>query len=122
MLVPGSNLLNMAFSAIARQSFQYVAQSTDALNSIGLNAPTYAAPVSTTGSVQAIPKRLYELYGLDLQKTYFNFFLEQTVIDVGRDVSGDQFIFQGNKYQCLSITPWFGIDGWVEVLTILLPS
>ena len=122
MLIPGNNILNMAFNAIAKSSFQYVAFQSNALNDIGYKVPVYAAPVTVTGSAQPMPRRLYEQYGLDLQKTYWNFFIEQSVMDIERDVSSDQFILQGAIYQCISAVPWYGIDGWLEVLTVLVPS
>ena len=118
---PGSNILNQAMRLITKQSFEYIAFSGNTKNSIGMLVPSYASPVNVMGSVQPMPKRVYQQLGLDLNKSYWNFFISQSVVDVNRDVSSDQFIFNGTTYQCLSLTPWYGIDGWVEVLTVVVP-
>lgn len=118
MSVPGSNLLNKALSVISRQSFQYLAFASRTPNAIGQDVTTYATPVTASGSVQPVPRSLFYNLGLDLQKNYFNFFLAKNVIDIARDVSGDQFVFNGRLFQCLSKTDWYMIDGWDQVLTV----
>ena len=122
MSYPGSNILNQAMRVISRQNFTYYPFAERTVNSVGVFQPTYGQPVPAQGSAQPVPKRLYEQMGLDLTKTYFNFYVPQSVIDINRDVSSDYFVFQGNTYTCESITPWFGIDGWVQVLAILVPT
>ena len=59
------NLLNMALSAVGQQSFQYYANISRTLQPNGQYLPGYAAPVAMTGSVQPVPKTLYEMYGLE---------------------------------------------------------
>lgn len=122
--VPGSNLLNQALGIIGRQSFLYFAQlsrTTDVAGTdIGQYVSTYATAVHASGSVQPMSRALYQQYGLDLQKTYFNFYVSADIIDVTRNVSGDQFKFNGRTFQCESIMPWFGIDGWNQVIAVLL--
>lgn len=122
MSYPGSNILQQALRVIAQDSFSYSAYVSRETNSIGLDVVTYADPVPAKGSVQAVPRKLYEQLGLNLQRTYFNFFLPQSIVDVNRDVSSDYFTWNGNIYTCESITPWYWIDGWVEVLTIFTPT
>lgn len=117
-MIPGSNILNTALSVIAKSPFNYYAFSTKTVQSNGQYLNNYAAPQALLGSVQPVPRSLYQEYGLDFDKFYQKFFVSQDVIDVSRDVSGDLIQFQGNMYQCQSVTPWYGIDGWVEVLTI----
>lgn len=116
--IPGSNLLNMAFRIIAKQIITYYEAVDRSLNNIGQNVTLYAPPVAIPGSFQPVPRKLYEAYGLDLQKNYFTFYTSNNLIDVGRDVSGDQITFQGLRYQCESNNEWFGLDGWVGVLCV----
>ncbi len=118
MLVPGSNLLGMALRVIARQSFDYYAFIARVKNSAGLFVPDYASPVTLTGSVQPVPRVLYQNLGLDLQRNYLTFYVEKDILDLRRDVSGDKFVFAGLTYQCESITNWFPMDGWVPVLAV----
>lgn len=122
MAVPGSNLLSRAFKLISRQEITYYSFLSRSANAIGLLNATYDDPVTLYGSVQPVARRLYEQYGLDLQKNYFTIFVEQNTIDVRRDVSGDYAIFDGMKLQCESITAWYSLDGWVQILSVQVQS
>lgn len=121
-MIPGSNLLNQAFALIAQQAVQYYKNTGRAANSIGMQVPAFAAAISVSGSFQPVPRNKYEMLGLDFQKTYFNFYVSRSVLDLQRDVSGDQLTFQGQRFQCVSKTPWYGIDGWDAVLCVEIPN
>ena len=122
MLVPGGNLLNSALSVIGKQTFQYRRFSGRSTNAIGLDVSTYDPPVTLQGSVQPVPRTLYQANGLDFQCNYINVYVSRAILDIARDVAGDQIIFQGNTYQCVSRTPWAGIDGWDAVLAVQVPN
>lgn len=117
-MIPGSNLLNKALSVIGRQCFQYYKYRSREEESQGLDVATYFSPVALTGSVQPVPRTLYEQQGLDMQQTYYNFFVEANILDVERGVSGDQFFFNGHTFQAISATPWYSVDGWMQVLAV----
>jgi hypothetical protein len=117
-MIPGGNILGMALRAIKRQSFKYYAFNGRELNDTGLYVASYKAPVVVSGSVQPVPRNLYQVNGLDFQKNYWNFFLERAVLDVARDVSGDQMEIYDIRFQCLSRTPWASVDGWDQVLCV----
>lgn len=116
--VPGSNILAQALTVIAKQTVSYYAFVSRAPNANYLDVTTYADPVPLQGSWQPVKRELYERLGLDLQKNYSRFYVSANVIDVTRDVSGDQIHFQGRVWQCESVNPWYGVDGWVGVLVI----
>lgn len=119
MLIPGANVLKMAFKVISKVSVQYKQVTGRTINDLGNWVPAYTT-ITVTGSLQPIPKSFYQQMGWDLQKSYFTLYIPNNVIDVGRDTSGDQFIFQGNLYQCLSENDWFPLDGWTGVVSILV--
>lgn len=121
-MIPGSNLLKQAFSLIAQQTFDYYEFVSRTPNAVGQDVTTYAAPVAVLGSVQPVPRNLFQQNGLDFQRNYVNVYLQQGVIDVDRDVSGDQIVFQSNRYQVMSKTPWFGIDGWDAMLCVQIDT
>lgn len=121
MRVPGSNILRAAFKAIAQQGFQYYAFDYRTPNAIGLDVAYYQPPINKTGSVQPVARVLYAQMGLDLQKNYYNVFLPNDVLDIARDVSGDQIQYQNLRLQCISKTAWFGVDGWDQVLCVEVP-
>lgn len=119
MVIPGANVLKMAFRVIAKVSVSYKQVTGRTLNSLGKWEPQYNT-ITLKGSLQPIPKSFYQQMGLDLQKSYFTLYVPSNVIDVGRDTSGDQFIFQGNLYQCMSENDWFPLDGWTGVVSELV--
>lgn len=121
MSTPGSNLLIQAAQLIAQQNITYLAYISRAINSLGLWVNTYASPVCIRGSLQPVPRALMQILGLDMNKAYVNIFVPQAVIDIARDVSSDQFQYMGTTYQALSITPWVNIDGWNQVLAVVVP-
>lgn len=118
MTVPGSNLLRQALSVIASQCFQYFAFTGRTTNDIGQDVAQYATPTTLRGSVQPVPRSMYQTYGLDFQQNYLNVYVSRSLLDIARDVSGDQIAFQGKRYQCVSKTPWYGIDGWDAILCV----
>jgi hypothetical protein len=119
--VPGGNIFNQAMSVLGRQCFQYFAFASRTTNDIGQDVATYAPAQVLTGSAQPVPRSLYQAYGLDLDRYYVTFYISKSVLDVARDVSGDQIGFSGKRFQCLSKTDWFPQDGWVAVLAVQIP-
>lgn len=117
-MIPGSNLLNMALSIIAKQAITYYQNTGRTLNSIGQDIALYASPKILVGSFQPVPRNLYEAYGLDFQKDYFTFYTSNNILDVERDVSGDQIAFNGWRFQCESNNDWYPLDGWKGVLCV----
>lgn len=122
MRVPGSNLLNMAMRALGQQTVQYKAFTKRVTNSAGLDVPEFAPARCLSGSVQPVPRQLYEQMKLDFQKNYVNFYVSKAVLDIRRDVAGDRIIFNGKTFQCESLTDWYAMDGWVAVLCVEIPA
>jgi hypothetical protein len=116
--IPGSNILNMAFRLIAKQVVLYYRDAGRSLNSVGQDITTYEPALTLGGSFQPVPRKVYRLYGLDLQKNYYMFYASRDILDITRDVSGDQISYQGQRFQCESNINWYSIDGWNGVLCI----
>jgi hypothetical protein len=108
-------------TVIAKQPFQYLKFKSRTTNEVGQDVAEYFPAVTVRGSVQPVPRNLYQAYGLEFQESYVNVYAPRKFIDVTRDVSGDQILFQGRKYQVLSSTPWYGIDGWDVILCVQVP-
>lgn len=121
-MIPGSNLLNMALSVIAPATVQYYAYVSRETNGIGLIVTTYADPVNVVGSLQPVPRALYQQLGLDLRKNYYMFYSSQAIADVTRDRTSDQLGFMDKRFQVDSSNDWYAIDGWNGVLCIEIPT
>lgn len=116
--VPGCNLLNMALTIIAQQTLAYYQFVSRAPNAVGQDVTVYATPINLVGSWQPVPRALYEIYGLDLQKDYFTFYSSNNILDIQRDISGDQVVFMGKRYQVESSNDWYQLDGWKGMLCV----
>lgn len=119
---PGSNILNQALRVIAKQTFSYYAFISRTPNAAGLYVNTYASPISISGSVQPVARNLYQQYGLDFTKNYVMVYTPNNIIDIDRDRSSDQILFNSKAYQVLADTLWFPIDGWTACICIGVPS
>jgi len=117
-MIPGQNILNMALQIIAKQTIQYYAFVNRSLNAVGQDIATYAAVQNIVGSWQPVPRQVYVLYGLDLQKDYFTFYTSNNLLDITRDVSGDQIAYRGRRYQVESNNDWYQLDGWKGILCV----
>lgn len=121
-MIPGINLLKMSLTIIASQVITYYQAVDRSLNDIGQDVTEYNPPVTIRGSFQPVPRKLYTQYGLDFDKTYYTFYTSNDLIDVGRDVSGDQIVFGTQRFQCESSNDWFALDGWVGMLCVLIEN
>lgn len=122
MNIPGQDLLEDALSIIESQSIIYYKASSRVLNDVGQYVTTYAPGTNIYGSFQPVPKNLYQQYGLDLQKTYYTFYTSNDIIDVQRDVSNDQIVFNGTRFNCESNNDWYAMDRWKGILCCLNQS
>lgn len=119
-MIPGSNLLNRALKLIAKQTVTYYKALDRELNDIGQDVTEYDDSISIVGSLQPVPRALYDQLGLDLQKSYYTFYTSNNVLDVARNISGDQFVFNNQRYQVESNNDWYAQDGWKGVLCVLI--
>ena len=120
MSVPGSNLLNKAFGAIAKQTVAYYKYAGRVENDAGNLISMYSAPIDVKGSLQPLPQSKYAFMGLDLKKSYANFYCPSELLSLQRDVSGDMFQFGSKVYQVESLTDWFLQDGWVDAFCVVV--
>jgi hypothetical protein len=117
-MIPGQNLLNMALTVIAKQSITYYSVKARNINSVGQTVTWYNPGIVVLGSFQPVPRALYMVYGLDLQKDYYTFYASKNIIDLGRDATGDQIAFNGDRFQVESANDWYALDGWKGVLCV----
>ncbi|QJB22073.1 putative structural protein [Xanthomonas phage FoX7] len=117
-MIPGSNLFRRASRLIKTQEIQYYQFGERRLNEVRQWIAEFSPPFSVKASVQAVPREKYMFMGLEYQKNYVTVFAQVNAIDIDRDTSGDQFVFEGVLYQLVTQTSWFRRDGWVECLAV----
>lgn len=118
MLVPGSNLLNMALRVINPQGISLQRHTGRAKNGVGVFVDSYAAAVPVQGSVQPLDAKAYQMLGLDLAKKYVTVFTSTKVQTVERDKAGDLMTYDGLLYKAESNQDWTGQDGWGAYLFV----
>ncbi len=119
-MIPGSNLFNRASRLIQRKPILYFPFINRVKNNARQWVSTFGPMQEIPASVQAVPRATYVALGLDFQKNYVNVFAAVNAVDLQRDSSGDQFVFDGGVYQIESNTTWFLSDGWVECMAVLI--
>jgi hypothetical protein len=120
MRVPGSNVLNKAFTVLAKSNLIYYKAVGRTLNSVNQWVVQYDAGTPIKGSFQPVPREKYDKLGLEFAKSYYYFYISKALIDLRRDIPADQISFQGTLYQIQSNTEWLGVDGWVEALCVAI--
>lgn len=121
-MFPGGNILALANKVIAPQCLQYSHYLSRELNSAGVFVTKRATAVRINGNIQPVPRSRYEVMGLDFQKNYAVIYIQKSIIDIARDVTGDQFWYAGKLYQAESRTSWYAQDGWDAILCVEEPG
>jgi len=117
-MIPGSQLLNQALTVITPQTVAYYQFDSRVQNAVGQDVPVYKMSVQVRGSLQAVPKSLYQDYGLDLNRNYVVFYVSKTVAPIARNTAGDKIIYASQTYLCESDTDWTSQDGWKGTLFV----
>lgn len=87
-------------------------------NAIGLDVTTFSYPKTIKASVQPISRTQLLVSGLDLNNDYVNVYLFADVEDLERDISGDQFEYNGYRYQVQTATEWRPSDQWKAIIGV----
>lgn len=118
MSIPGRNLLNTALRVIKSDTASFLKVNGRRKNSKGQWVPTYDDPVPIRGSIQSVPRTLYQTLGLDFQKNYINIYSSMSIQDIGRGTSSDRILFNDKTFVALSSNDWIAIDGWNGVMFV----
>lgn len=117
-MIPGANVLGIAFSAIAQQPAQFLRAIGRTQNNLGAWVTQYAAPVDVRVSFQSMDSTKYQQLGLDLAKNYYSIWVKLGAEGVNRGASPDRFIVYGKLYEITTTHDWFMQDGWTECVVI----
>lgn len=117
-MTPGDNLLEDALSLIDAQPFDYLKFAGRTTNDIGIDVPAYDPAVTLYGSIQAVPRSLFQVMGLDWKKNHIMIYSSSDLTGIQRDSSGDRVEFNGRTFQGLSENDWTPIDGWSGVILV----
>lgn len=117
MRVPGGNLLGMASRLIGLDKIDHWKFQKNVEDGAGVLQPIYAtAPLVIYGSVQPVPRSMYEQNGLDFQRDFFNVYTSAVLSDLRRDKAPDMLDWNGRRFNVESKTDWAKQDGWKGAL------
>lgn len=115
-----NNLLKKALKLIPPESYLYYEFLDETVNELGVSVPTYANPVSVSGSVQSPENSLYNQLGLSLDKNYKIFYGAISIKGNEVQPQPDRFLYDGKIYEVVKNSNWFNYDGWSGVLAVEL--
>ncbi len=117
-MIPGANLLRMAFSVIGTQLVQYRKFEQRTKNSQAQYVSVFGEPFQLAASIQRVRRYQYVQFNLEFQRNYVMIFANFEMVDLDRDLAGDQFIWTGRVFQLESQGSWFYQDGWGVCLAV----
>lgn len=113
------NVLTTAMTVIPPEPLQYERFVGKVTNEIGIDVVTFAAPVKIEGSIQHhVAERLYDAYGLSLNKNYCLVDLPAQLYGSEAQITPDRLSFHNNTWIVMKATDWFKYNGWVRVLVV----
>ena len=113
-----TNLLQKALKLIPPETYQYRKFLDEQANAMGIKVPTYAEPVTISGSVQSPENSLYEQMGLSLEKNYKIFYGSVEIKGNEAQSQPDRFIYDNTIFETVKNSNWFNYDGWCGVLAV----
>lgn len=120
MSVPGSNLLLQALNMLGKHEVVLYRATGRVETPDGLYITNYddGVPIAT-GQVQTVPRNRYMQLGYDANRDYVTWFVPKVdVHEVRRGESGDQFAWNGDRFQVQDNDDWSAIDGWMAVVGV----
>lgn len=117
-MIPGSNLLNLATTIIAKVPFSYYAFTGRSYDNAGDLAINYAAAVTKYGSVQPVARTLFEQMGLDFSRDYITIHTPNNITGIQKGTSGDYVRWNAQWWVVETQTNWYAVDGWKEIVCV----
>lgn len=117
-MIPGGSLLGLALNVTGTQTVTWHSAAARTQNDAGQWVTTYDIPVRVRGSWQSVERIKYQALGLDLAKTYFNFYSAAPIKGAGRGTSPDLLDFNGRRHEVINVLDWAPQDGWCGVTVV----
>lgn len=116
------NLLPIAMAATSilgcNKPFEFYKFLTQTVDDYGRDIPQYADAVILTGSIQAVPNKMYEQLGLDLNKNYKTVFSPALMESLAESLQPDIIKYNGKTYQIVENKNYYETNGWTKALIV----
>lgn len=117
-MIPGANLLRMAFGVIGTQIVKYRKFEQRVKNDQSQYVSMFGEPFDLAASVQRVRRDQYAQFNLEFQRNYVMIFANFDMVDLDRNMACDQFLWTGRVFQLESQGSWFYQDGWGVCLAV----
>lgn len=116
------NLLPIAMNATSilgcNQQFEFYQFQGSTLDDLGRDIPQYSDPMNLKGSIQAVPNKMYEQLGLDLDKNYITVFCPQLIQSLAQNSQPDRIIWNNRTFEAIETKDWTNLNGYTKALFI----
>lgn len=110
------NLHSYAKQIIPQRKFTYSKYSGMVEGANGVDTPRYSSQKVGYGSVQPVPKKVYQSLGLNSEKEYIHI-VTDACINGYADI-GDKVYFCGKDYRVMDCEDWRQVSDWSGVMCI----
>lgn len=118
------NLLPIAMNATAilgcNKEFQFYKYLGTVIDDMGRDVPEFAPPIPQTGSVQAVPNKMYEQFGLNLDKNYKIVYSPALIQSIAEEVQPDRIVYQKRTFEVVENKNWYETNGYTKALMVEL--
>lgn len=116
------NLLPIAMNATSilgcNQQFEFYQFQGSTLDDLGRDIPQYSNPINLKGSIQAVPNKMYEQLGLDLEKNYITVFCPQLIQSLAQNSQPDKIIWNNRTFEAIETKDWTNLNGYTKALFV----
>lgn len=116
------NLLPIAMNATSilgcNQQFEFYQFQGSTLDDLGRDIPQYSDPINLKGSIQAVPNKMYEQLGLDLDKNYITVFCPQLIQSLAQNNQPDRIIWNNRTFEAIETKDWTNLNGYTKALFV----
>lgn len=116
------NLLPIAMNATSilgcNQQFEFYQFQGSTLDDLGRDIPQYSDPMNLKGSIQAVPNKMYEQLGLDLEKNYITVFCPQLIQSLAQNSQPDKIIWNNRTFEAVETKDWTNLNGYTKALFV----
>lgn len=116
------NLLPIAMNATSilgcNQQFEFYQFQGSTLDDLGRDIPQYSDPINLKGSIQAVPNKMYEQLGLDLDKNYITVFCPQLIQSLAQNTQPDRIIWNNRTFEAIETKDWTNLNGYTKALFV----
>lgn len=120
------NLLPIAMAATdilgCNKTFTFLKYLENSIDPMGRDVPSFADPITYTGSIQAVSNKMYEQLGLDLNKNYKIVFCPALMQSLAENIQPDRIIYNNRTFELVENKNWYETNGWTKVLMVELKN